>query len=140
MFDCGDGIARLECLPCPTLDHFGNVMTKQFKFGLIRPDDLPPVCLRVVQIVMGELEALPEVSLSLHGRKNFQNLLKSSSVLDYFLCLSQEFKYFCTEVYVAPPFQAVGLQLFQVLGALSTVACCYVCMCKVMDIRKQTLQ
>ncbi len=67
MLHCVNGIARLECLSCPMPDHFGGIVTKQFKFGLIRPDDIPPVVLRVVQVVTGELEALPEVSFGFQG-------------------------------------------------------------------------
>ncbi len=56
---------------------------------------------------LGGLAAkLPEVlgvergSPPLHSRKKFQNLLKNSALLDYFLALSHVFKYFCTEVYM----------------------------------------
>ncbi len=48
-------------------DHFGGIVTKQFKSGLIQPDDFPPVVLRVIQVVMGELEALLEVSFGFQG-------------------------------------------------------------------------
>ncbi len=67
MLYCGDGIVRLECLPCLMPDHFGGIVTKQFKFGLIWPDDFPPVILRVVQVVTGELEVLWEVSFGFQG-------------------------------------------------------------------------
>ncbi len=46
------------------------------------------------------LEQAAEGRKNFHGRKNFQNLLKNSAILDYFLALSHVFKYFCTEVYV----------------------------------------
>ncbi len=67
MLHCGDGIVRLECLPCLTPDHFGGILIKQFKFGLIWPDDFPPVVLRVVQVVMSEHEALQEESFGFQG-------------------------------------------------------------------------
>ncbi len=35
MLHRGDGIARLECLPCLTPDGFVGIVTKQFKFGLV---------------------------------------------------------------------------------------------------------
>ncbi len=65
MLGCEDGVVRFESLPCMTPDHFGGVVTQKFHFGLVRPDDLPPVCLRVVQMVFGKLEVLPEASLAL---------------------------------------------------------------------------
>ena len=42
----------------------------------------------------------------LHGRKKFQNLLKNSAILGYFLSLSQVFKYFCMEVYITFKFRS----------------------------------
>ena len=35
MLDCGDGVMRLESLPCTLPDRFGSVRTKKFYSGLV---------------------------------------------------------------------------------------------------------